>query len=102
MPPLLYQLSLESSVLSIVVCRVISCPESGPWGVNNQRKVFNVLRNSYDLQKGDSKMTQVIYTKYIWSGLLLVAIYLRQERETAITAPPAQSGWRVLMRLSAP
>ena len=46
-------------------------------------------------------MTQVIYTKYIWSGLLLVAIYWRQERETAITAPPAQSGWRVLMMLSA-
>ena len=70
----------------------MACPESGPWGVNNERKLFNVLfSNSKDLTIGDTKLTQVNCSKYIWSALIAVAILFRhQELRLLSQALPAQ------------
>ena len=78
--------------MSIVVCRVMACPESGPWGVNNERKLFNVLfSNSKDLTIGNTELTKVNCSKYIWSALIAVAILFRhQELRLLSQALPAQ------------
>ena len=92
MPPLLWARLSQRIVNCCLSGDGLSWAESGPWGVNSERKLLNVLfSNSKDLTIGDTQLTQVNCTKYIWSALIAVAIFFRhQELRLLSQALPAQ------------